>query len=74
MKPFNDLISVQEAAAHLKISEELVMKFIKNGIIKAIAGGSNAKLTQYSIRRLGQAIELHEQCLPTDIIEYRLNN
>jgi len=74
MKSLDVLISVQEAAAYFKISEELVMKFIRTGIVKAIVECSNTKLTQYNIRRLGQAIELHEQCLPLEIIEYRLNN
>ena len=74
MNSMKDLISIEEAAASLKISKELVMKFITNGIVKAIVGDSNTKLTHYSIRRLEQAIELHEQCLSPEIIEYRLNN
>jgi hypothetical protein len=74
MKSFENLTSVQEAASRLKISEELVMKFIKNGIVKAIVKRSNTKLTQYNLRRLNQAIRLHEQCLPSEIIEYKLNN
>lgn len=74
MKSFENLTSIQDAASSLKISEELIMKFIKNGIVKAIVKRSNTKLTQYNLRRLSQAIELHEQCLPSEMIEFKLNN
>ena len=74
MNSLENLTSVQEAAAYLKISEELVMKFIRNGIVKAIGKCSRTKLNQYNIRRLSLAVELHEKCLPPDVIEYQLNN
>jgi hypothetical protein len=50
------------------------MKFINNGIVKAVVKRSNTKLTQYNFRRLSQAIKLHEQCLPSEMIEFKLNN
>lgn len=74
MKSFENFTSVQEAADCLKISEELVMKFIQNGIIKAVVDHSHTKINKYNFRRLTQAIELHEKCLPPDAIEYKLNN
>ncbi len=74
MTSFENLTSIQEAAAYLKISEELVMKFIRNGIIKAVVERSHTKINQYNFRRLSLAIELHEKCLPPETIEYRLNN
>jgi len=74
MKSFENLTSIKDAASRLKISEELVMKFIKNGIVKAIVKCSNTKLTQYNLRRLSQVIKLHEQCLPSEMIEFKLNN
>ena len=74
MNSLENLTSVQEAAAFLKISEELVMKFIRNGIVKAIVDHSHTKLNQYNFRRLSVAVELHEKCLPPEVIEYQLNN
>ena len=74
MNSLENLTSVQEAAAYLKISKELVMKFIRTGIVKSIGKCSHTKLNQYNIRRLSLAVELHEKCLPPDVIEYQLNN
>ena len=74
MNSLENLTSIKEAASSLKISEELVMKFIRNGIVKAIVEHSHTKLTMYNFRRLSLAIDLHEKCLPPEAIEYRLNN
>jgi hypothetical protein len=69
MNSFENLTPIQKAVSYLKISEELVMKFIKNGIVKAIVKCSNTKLNQYNFRRLSLAVELHEKCLPPEVIE-----
>lgn len=74
MNTVSKLTSIEEAAAYLKISEELVLKFIRNGIVKTVVERSHTKLTQYNFRRLSQAIKLHEKCLPPEVIENRLNN
>ena len=74
MKSFNNLKSIEEVADYLKISVELVMKFIDSGIVKTVIESSHLKLNQYNFRRLCHAIELHEQCFPYEVIENTLNN
>ena len=74
MKSFNNLKSIEEVADYLKISVELVMKFIDSGIVKTVIESSHLKLNQYNFRRLCHAIELYEQCFPYEVIENALNN
>jgi hypothetical protein len=44
MKTYEKLRSVEKVAEYLKIGEELVMKFIMSGIVKAVAERSHPKL------------------------------
>lgn len=74
MNSFQDLTSIKDAASNLEISEELVLKFIRMGFVKPIVDATTLKLTKYNMRRLNQAINLYEQCLPLETIEHRLNN
>ncbi len=68
------LLSIEDAAHNLQITEELVLKFVRSGIVKPIVDSSTLKLTGYNLRRLSQAIDLYEQCLTLENIEVRLNN
>lgn len=74
MNSSGNLLSIEDAAYNLQISEELVLKFIESGIVKPIIESSTMKLTSYNLRRLSRAIQLYEQCFSFDKIELCLNN
>jgi len=70
----SQLISVAEAANSLKVSEELVDKFIKLGLVKTIKDGHLTRLTPYGIRRLSRIVALYDQSISPEKIENLLNH
>ena len=69
-----NLTTIAAAATYLNISEDLIIKFIKQGLITPIYEESKVKLTDYNFRRLITAVDLYEKCMPTETIEFLLNN
>jgi len=69
-----ELKTIKDAAISLEISEELVLKFIKLGIVKPIFDSSTVKLTGYNLRRLSQALKMYENSFTPEAILARLNN
>ncbi len=68
------LISITDAANTLKVSEALVDKFIKLGLVSTIQDGFSTKLTPYGIRRLTRIVDMYDQSFSTDRIENLLNH
>ncbi len=68
------LISIADAANSLKVSEALVDKFIKMGLVSTIKDGHFFKLTPYGIRRLTRIVNMYEQSFSTERIENALNH
>ncbi len=70
----NQLTSITEAAENLHVSEALVRKFISQGLITPVYDEKKPGLTPYNYRRLIQAVDLYEQCIPGDRIAVMLDN
>ncbi len=70
----NTLQSISEAAYRLGVSEALIEKFIKKGLLTPIQDETTLKLTAYGFRRLARILDLYEHSYPFDRIEYMLNN
>ena len=68
------LISIADAANSLKVSEALVDKFIKLGLVSTIQDGHFIKLTPYGIRRLTRIVDMYDQSFSTERIEDLLNH
>ncbi|KAA3611132.1 MAG: hypothetical protein D8M58_14250 [Calditrichaeota bacterium] len=68
------LISISDAANSLQVSEALVDKFIKLGLVKTIQDGRLPKLTPYGIRRLTRIVDMYDQSFSTEKIENALNH
>ncbi len=68
------LISITDAANTIKVSEALVDKFIKLGLVSTIQDGHSTKLTPYGIRRLLRIVDMYDQSFSTDRIENLLNH
>jgi len=63
------LISLQEAAATLDVSEAMIGKLIKKGLIPFT--GTAPGLTPYNVRRLGELVRLYESgCTAEDISRF----
>ena len=68
------LQSVSETAFHLGISEALIEKFIKKGLLIPAKDETAQKLTPYAVRQLARIIDLYEHSYPLERIEYMLNH
>ncbi len=65
----SQLISLQEAAATLDVSEAMIGKFIKKGLIPIT--GTAPGLTPYNLRRLRELVRLYESgCTPEDLSRF----
>lgn len=69
-----DLISIADAAHSLEVSEALLDKFIKWGLVATIQDGRFRKLTPYGIRRLTRIVDMYEQSYTQERIEKALNH
>ncbi|GEM_PF-2350797 len=69
-----NLYPLQEAAKNLGISESLIEKFIKKGLVIPIRDKKARKLTPYGLRQLRRVINLYEQSYSLDLIERLINN
>ena len=68
------LLSIKEVAGDLQVSEALVQKFIKKGLIHPIYDDDIApKLTSYGKRQLSRIVDLYEKSYSTESIEYIIN-
>lgn len=68
------LYSLPDTATRLGISEAVIDKFIKKGLITPVADASTPKLTPYGLRRLTRILELYEHSCSLDHIERALNS
>lgn len=68
------LISLTEAACLLEISEPVIVKFIKRGLISSVLRGNARMLTPYGIRRLTRIVDMYEKSFSIELIEKELNN
>lgn len=71
---YSETYSIPEVANDLKLSEDLIKKFIKKGLIIPVNDGLALKLTRYNIRRLLKIVDLYEKSFSTDSIEYIINH
>ena len=71
---YSETYSIAEVAKDLKLSEDLIKKFIKKGLIIPVNDGLSPKLTRYNIRRLLKVVDLYEKSFSTDSIEYIINH
>jgi predicted DNA-binding protein YlxM (UPF0122 family) len=71
---YSETYSIQEVANDLEVSEDLIKKFIKKGLIIPVNDGLSPKLTRYNIRRLLKVVDLYEKSFSTDSIEYIINH
>ena len=71
---YSETYSIQEVANDLEVSEDLIKKFIKKGLIIPVNDGLSLKLTRYNIRRLLKVVDLYEKSFSTDSIEYIINH
>lgn len=71
---YSETYSIAEVATDLKLSEDLIKKFIKKGLIVPVNDGLYPKLTRYNIRRLLKIVDLYEKSFSTDSIEYIINH
>lgn len=68
------LHSIPETAHSLGVSEALVERFIKKGLVTPVEDVTAPKLTEYGIRRLNRILELYENSYSFDTIEKALNH
>jgi predicted DNA-binding protein YlxM (UPF0122 family) len=71
---YPETYSIPEVANDLELSEDLIKKFIKKGLIIPVNDGLSPKLTRYNIRRLLKIVDLYEKSFSTDSIEYIINH
>ncbi len=69
----NQLHSIPETAHSLGVSEALVERFIKKGLVTPVNDVTTPKLTEYGIRRLNHILKLYENSYSFDRIEKALN-
>lgn len=70
----SNLHTISDSAVQLGISEALVSRFIKKGLITPVHDATTPKLTSYAIRRLSRILDLYEQSCSLDHIEQKLNS
>lgn len=69
------LLSLQEVSNNLHISEALIFKFIKRGLVKPVYDeGKYPKLTSYGMRQLSRVLELYEKSHSPESIDYIINH
>jgi len=68
------MLSIQEVARNLKVSEAFIDKFIKMGLVTPVIDGRAPKLTSYHFHRLTKAMELYENSCSYEKIETILNH
>ena len=68
------LHTITDTAVHLGISEALIIKFIKKGLVTPVKDATAPKLTGYGIRRLSRILDLYERSHSLDNIEQMLNH
>jgi len=66
--------TVPEAADNLAVSEAVVNKFIKKGLVPVRKKGGLKLLTPYAYRQLVRILDLYERSYSTDGIEQMINN
>ncbi len=66
--------TVPEAADNLAVSEAVVNKFIKKGLVPVRQKGGLKLLTPYAYRQLVRILDLYEKSYSTDGIEQMINN
>ncbi len=69
----NHLIPINEAAKSLAVNENLIVKFIHQGLLFPVNDGATQKLTPYGYRRLARIIDLYEKSYSTESIESIIN-
>ena len=67
-------LSVQDVANNLEVSEALIIKFIKMGLIVPLNDGSTPKFTTYGMRQLRRIVDLYEKSYSHESIEYIINH
>lgn len=70
----SQLLSIADAADSLQVSEALVDKFIKMGLVTTIQDGRFTKITPYGIRRLMRIVDMYDQSFSPESIEKLLNH